>query len=57
MGELIHAEGCGSYFAIWVNEKMIFLFWQVENMFLLNLPGYKTDHVQEGLIVLFVIAL
>ena len=51
MGELIHAEGCGSYFAIWVNEKMILLFWQVENMFLLNLSGYKIDHVQEGLIV------
>ena len=35
MGELIHTEGCGYYFTIWLNEKRILLFWQVENMKLL----------------------
>ena len=35
MGELIHTEGCGYDFTILANEKMILLFWQVENMKLL----------------------
>ena len=33
--EHIHSGGCGCYFTIWLNEKMILLFWQVENMKLL----------------------
>ncbi len=41
MGEHIYAEGCGYDFTILANEKMILLFWQVENMILLL---RRTDH-------------
>ena len=55
MGELVHAEGCGSYFANRGNETMILLYCQVEAMIFLNCSSHKIDHVHERAIVLFVI--